>query len=280
MELDACYRVGGFNKNRTRPIVITFMRQADRDVVYSKRVELRKTQGYKHVWVNEDLGPVSKKTRNMIRLISKRAQAEGVDCRTGKYSILIDKKRYGENNLNELPPSLHPASIKQVQIDQDTIAYQSEDAPFSNFYPAPINKGDLDFVCLEQMFQFLRAKTLNRPLAATQIYLSRDPVEMKRIGDELGTSDAWEGKKFDVMYACLKLKFEQNKDLKEMLLKTGVCELVEATPGRLWGCGATLSSNLLRRHEWPGDNRQGRILMTVRDELRMEMEREENRTST
>ena len=53
-----------------------------------------------------------------------------------------------------------------------------------------------------------------------------------------------------------------------MLLDTGNCELVVATPNRLWGCGATLSSNLLRRHEWPGENRQGKILMTVRNELR------------
>ena len=157
------------------------------------------------------------------------------------------------------------------------MAYQSEDAPFSNFYPSPISRGELDFVCLEQMFQFLRAKTLNRPLAATWIYLSRDPVEMKQIGDELGTSKIWEEKKFDVMYVCLKLKFEQSKSLRELLLKSGTCELVEATPGRLWGCGATLSSNLLRSHEWPGENRQGKILMTVRDELRMEAEKRERK---
>ena len=54
------------------------------------------------------------------------------------------------------------------------------------------------------------ANTLNKPLAATRIYvyLSRDPVEMKRIGDELGTSEAWEKKKFDIMYICLKMKFD------------------------------------------------------------------------
>ena len=66
------------------------------------------------------------------------------------------------------------------------------------------------------------------------------------------------------------MKFQQNDDLRGMLLKSGECELVEATPGRVWGCGATLSSNLLRRHDWPGENRHGRILMTVRDELRAE----------
>ena len=246
--------------------------QNDRDLVYSKRAELRRTMNYKQVWVNEDLGSASKKNRNLIRLIARKAQSEGIDCKTGKYSILVDKKKYSDQNLDELPPQLHPSSVKQVQIDKETIAYQSDLAPFSNFYPVVIRIGKHKFICLEQAFQFLRAKTLNRPLAASRIYLSRDPVEMKRIGDELGTSEVWESRKFDVMYVCLYNKFKQNKELRDLLLNTGNCELVEATPGRLWGCGATLSSNLLRRHEWPGDNRHGKILMTVREELRKEEE--------
>ena len=78
--------------------------------------------------------------------------------------------------------------------------------------------------------------------------------------DELGTSDEWEARKFEVMYGCLKKKFEQNPELKTLLLKTGDLELVEATPNLLWGCGATLSSNVLRRHSWPGRNKHGEIL--------------------
>ena len=203
-------------------------------------------------------------------MIARKAQAEGIDCRTGKYSILIDRKRYQDQNLEELPAPLHPSSVKQVQIDSKTIAYQSEEAPFSNFYPVVFRVGKFKFTCLEQAFQFFRAKTLNKLLAASRIYRSRDPVEMKRIGDDLGTSDLWEDRKFDVMFVCLCNKFKQNEDLKHLLLKTGNCELVEATPGRLWGCGATLSSNLLRRHEWPGENKHGKILMSVREELREE----------
>ena len=272
IDIDSCYRVGPYNKNRSRPINVSFMRQSDRDLVYSVRMELRRTKEYKQVWVNEDIGQLSKKTRNMIRLITKQAQADGIDCRTGKYAIYIDRKRYDKTNLNELPTPLHPSSIKQIQIDDSTIAYQSEEAPFSNFYPACFTLGKQGFVCNEQAYQYLRAKTLDRPLAATRMLLSRDPVEMKKIGDGLGTSDAWEARKFDVMYMGLKAKFEQNQDLKTMLLKTGKCELVEATPDRLWGCGATLSSNILRRHEWPGDNKQGKILMVVREELRRDLE--------
>ena len=163
-------------------------------------------------------------------------------------------------------PQLHPTSLKQVQIDDRTLAYQSEFAPFSNFYSCRMVFGQQAFFCLEQAYQFVRAKTLHKPLLATKIFLSRDVKYIKQVAGDLGTSEAWENKKFDVMYECLKRKFDQNPALRALLLKSGDLELVEATPDRLWGCGATLSSNALRKRNWPGQNKHGQILMTVRQE--------------
>ena len=139
-------------------------------------------------------------------------------------------------------------------------------------YPCTIAIGQHSFFCLEQAFQFLRAKNLNKPLAATRIYLSRDVRYIKQVAAELGTSEAWESRQFDLMYICLLRKFQQHPELKALLLNTGNLRLVEATPDRLWGCGATLSSNALRRHDWPGKNKHGEILMTVREELRRKAE--------
>ena len=204
----------------------------------------------------------------MIRLIGKEAQLQGIDYKTGKYAIHINKTKYDSSNLDNLPPQLHPTQLKQVQIDEKTLAYQSEFAPFSNFYPCQIRIGKHMFFCAEQAYQFLRAKTLKRDLAAIRIYLSRDVRFIKQAGEELGTSEAWEAQQLDVMYGCIKKKFDQNQELKTLLLKSGELELVEATPNMLWGCGATLSSNVLRHHNWPGKNRHGEILMTVREELR------------
>ena len=202
-------------------------------------------------------------------MIAKEAQLQGIDHRSGKYAVHINKTKFDCDNLEELPPQLHPSHLKQVQIDEGTIAYQSEFAPFSNFYPAPFTLGSHRFFCVEQAFQFLKAKTLCKPLVAMKIYLSRDVRYIKQIGGELSTSDKWEGRQFDVMYECLQRKFSQNPDLRALLVKTDNMELVEATPDRLWGCGATLSSNVLRRKEWAGLNRQSQILMIVRGELRL-----------
>ena len=267
LELGTCYRVGTYNKRRTRPIS-SFLRQSDRDLVYSKRVILGRSRDFKRVWNNEDLGAQSKKARNMIRLITKQAEQQGIDHRTGKYSINIDRVKYDESNLGELPPTLNAASL--TQLDANTVAHQSEHAPFSNFHPSTIQIGDRKFNCAEQAFHHIHAKTMKKHLLAARIYLARDPRDMKRLGEEAGTSDLWESQKFETMYICIKRKFDQNPALLRLLLDSGACELAEGTPSRLWGCGATLSSSLLKKHKWPGENWHGNILMTVRDELRKE----------
>ena len=255
-EIEACYRVGPYNKSRPRPILVSFNRQTDRDMVYSRRMDLKRTEDYQKVWMNEDVTPASRRKREIIRLISKEAKEHGIDCKYGKYALRINNVKYDENNLDELPPTLHPINLKQVQIDRDTVAYQSEHASFSNFFSCPILIGKHRFFCAEQAFQFLKAKSLNKPLASTQIYLSRDVRFIKQIGNDLGMSDEWEARKYDYMYLCLKRKFQQNPALKTLLLNTGNVELVEATPDRLWGCGATLSPGILKKHEWTGQNKQ------------------------
>ena len=268
INFEACYRVGPYNKMRPRPIVVSFEKQGARDAVYARRVELRHSNTFQKVWINEDVGPASKRKQGLIRLITREAQLQGIDHRTGKYAIHINRVKYDDTNWGELPPRLQPTSLKQVRIDVDTIAYQSEFAPFSNFFPCDVKFGKHTFFCLEQAYQFVKAKTLNRPLAATRIFLSRDVHLIKQIGEELGTSEQWEKRKLDVMYVCLMSKFEQHDDLRNLLLDTGNIKLVEATPDREWGCGATLSSNVLRKHDWPGKNKHGETLMTVREELR------------
>ena len=120
------------------------------------------------------------KNRARPILVSFERQVDR-DFRSGKYSILLGKTRYDAANIDDLPKPLHSSSLKQIQIDDSTIAYQSEFAPSSNVYPCQVLVGSLRFICLEQTYQFLKAKIMKKPLAATHIYLSRDVIEMKQI---------------------------------------------------------------------------------------------------
>ena len=203
----------------------------------------------------------------MVRLIAKQAHDKKIPCRNNKFSVTVNGINYKEGDLNKLPTPLSTKNIKQIQIDYKTIAYQSEHAPLSSLYPAKVKIGEQDYDTSEQAFQHIRAKSNNRPLLAERILLSRNTYDIKRMGDEITTSEEWDGKEEEVMYAIQLKRFQQNPEQAAMLIATGTCELIEATPSRKWGAGATLSSNVLRRHEWKGNNKHGKILMTVRAKL-------------
>ena len=73
------------------------------------------------------------------------------------------------------------------------------------------------------------------------------------------------------MYATMLRKFKQNPELLRKLLDTGDKTLVEATPDRTWGAGVSLTSRALKNGEYPGENRQGKLLMKARNKLRTEL---------
>ncbi|KAK5123370.1 hypothetical protein LTR85_002802 [Meristemomyces frigidus] len=84
----------------------------------------------------------------------------------------------------------------------------------------------------------------------------------------------WENVVYYVLNRAVCLKFDQNPDLRQLLLKTGEYELVEASKGDT-NCGTGFSATDLkngalgRRSEW-GQNLLGKILMGVRKFYREE----------
>lgn len=85
--------------------------------------------------------------------------------------------------------------------------------------------------------------------------------EAKRLGRKVPLRADWETIKFDEMYHICYAKFTQHKDLQEKLLATGSVYLEEANQwgDRVWG---TVNGN--------GRNHLGKILMKVREEIRLE----------
>ena len=108
----------------------------------------------------------------------------------------------------------------------------------SNFYMAPVSYNGWDYTNNEAAFQ--AQKTKNR-----------------RLKFQLFSQD-WEEVKDKVMYEIVLAKFTQNPDLKEKLLATGDEYLEE---GNTWG------DTIWGTVDGVGENRLGKILMRVRDEL-------------
>lgn len=70
----------------------------------------------------------------------------------------------------------------------------------------------------------------------------------------------------------VKAKFSQNEELLKTLLSTGEKVLMEcSTNDLIWGIGIDIDSEeIYNPGAWSGKNHLGRILMSVRDELREE----------
>ena len=95
-----------------------------------------------------------------------------------------------------------------------------------------------------------------------ELRMAKTPKDVANMGRERKRPlrEDWEEVKDDVMRKAVLRKFETHKDIREILLSTGDEEIIENAKGDYyWGCGADGS----------GKNMLGKILMEVRDKLRI-----------
>ena len=125
----------------------------------------------------------------------------------------------------------------------------------SNFYETPVTWNGLTYLNNEAAFQ--SAKTFSD----RECFTNLDPSSAKKLGRKVQLRSDWENVKDDVMYEICKAKFSQNTELKKRLLSTGNEHLEE---GNTWGDKIWGTLNGI------GENRLGKILMRIREELRNE----------
>lgn len=132
---------------------------------------------------------------------------------------------------------------------------------FSNFSPHSFQIDGTPWQTVEHYFQAMKFAGTPREDA---IRLAPAPMDAKNMGNDRNRSDYplrsdWGTVKDDVMRRAVRAKFEQNPDIRAVLLGTGEEELIEdARNDDYWGCGA----------DGTGKNMLGKVLMEIRDALR------------
>lgn len=132
----------------------------------------------------------------------------------------------------------------------------------SNFYQSPVTFGGLTYPNAEAAFQ---AQKCGKEENKVKYTLVKNPVVAKRMGKkEPNLPNNWYEVSYGIMLEIVRAKFSL-PEMKEKLLSTGDAELVEGNNhhDNLWG--DCFCSHCVAKI---GQNRLGKILMQVRDELK------------
>jgi N-glycosidase YbiA len=153
--------------------------------------------------------------------------------------------------------------------------------PFSNFSRHPVRYMDLDWLTSEHSFQAMKFWP-HRPDLVERVRLAPGPMEAALLGrdrtlplredwdnqigliglvdDGRGPAPVIERVKDQIMFEVVLAKFGRHEGLKSILLGTGDLPIIEnAIHDPYWGWGSSRT----------GVNRLGKILMYVRQELRL-----------
>ena len=143
----------------------------------------------------------------------------------------------------------------------DTVNFYHLNEPFgefSNFAAFPVSLGGRRWPTSEHYFQ---AQKFEDEAYRDKVRAAKSPMIAARLGRsrKVKLRRDWESVKLGVMLDAVAAKFTQHDDLRALLLSTGDAKLVEHTENDdYWGDGGDGS----------GQNRLGRLLMQVRDQLR------------
>jgi len=129
----------------------------------------------------------------------------------------------------------------------------------SNFYPTYLEIGGKVFPTVEHAYQ--AAKTTDRDWQG-KIMQAQTPGQAKKIGRQAPMREDWDEIKIELMRGLVYLKFAQNAQLQQQLIKTEDAILEE---GNSWG------DTFWGIYEGEGENNLGLILMEVRAMLRAQL---------
>ena len=130
---------------------------------------------------------------------------------------------------------------------------------FSNFSKHGIEMQGVWWPTVEHYFQAQKFEDKEYRELIRGAYTSKQAAELGR-SRKLPIRKDWEIVKDEIMYQAVLKKFKTHQKLLELLLSTGSQDIIENAPGDYyWGIG----------QNGTGLNKLGKILVTIRDQLKI-----------
>jgi ribA/ribD-fused uncharacterized protein len=147
----------------------------------------------------------------------------------------------------------------------------------SNHYKSKFKYGKREFESVEQAYFWFKAKFFGDRRVATEILTCRGPLAARKLCNTIQTErcdlERWAKVADNYMRLALRQKFYSDGELAAELLATNLSYIAYGDVCDLyWGIGLGLyDSDAFDRKCWKGLNHLGRLLMTLRTELRSKL---------
>jgi len=168
-----------------------------------------------------------------------------------------DAEDEGAPAHNEVEPQHIPAGVATIDFFSKTPEYKE----FSNYLPVKLTLDGKVWPSVEHYFQAM--KFTGNADYQESIRVSKTSAIAKRLGKtkDVAIRPDWNTYRMTVMEAALREKFsERHPQLRDKLLATGAAILRDASPmDNFWGIGRSKK----------GQNQLGKLLMKIREELRV-----------
>jgi hypothetical protein len=144
---------------------------------------------------------------------------------------------------------------------------------FSNWANTPFVHNNEKFATSEHYMMAEKARLMGDENTRQKILANPSPSVAKKLGQSVKPWDEqkWLQHRCRIMYEACRVKFSSSPELLAQLMATGTKVLVEASSlDRIWGIGMTASDPRAQQPtEWKGLNLLGKVLMQVREDLRV-----------
>jgi len=128
------------------------------------------------------------------------------------------------------------------------------------------------FTSAEHAYKYTQAINAGKPNIAEQIIAAPNAYQVKEIAKAIPYNPQWMARKEDVMAQTLQAKLDQVQEFRDALTQSSVNVLVGSAVGDYyWGSGLSSTHTIQTLvNKWPGENRLGKILTTLRTRLQAE----------
>jgi hypothetical protein len=132
-----------------------------------------------------------------------------------------------------------------------------------------VDKNNIKYNCAEQYMMAKKALLFQDNESYHKIMSAIHPREQQALGRKVKNFNQkiWDANAVSIVYQGNLFKFEQNKELLDLLISTGDKILVEASPyDKIWGIGLSEDNNdILDINKWKGLNLLGFTLTNLRN---------------